>query len=792
MRGGPSRQGSHGVGGWAMAIAVAATLSFGVVFPVPGLAQPLPGSALGATIAMPSIPADEKMLVESDQLVYDYDNNTVSAVGNVRIYYAGFTLEAERVTYDQNTGRLIASGNVKLVEPSGAAFYSEYFDITDDFRDGFVQSLRVETPDRTYFSAESAERSGGETTTFNNSSYTACEPCRDNPDKPRLWNVKAKKIVVDHREQMVYFTDAQLEFFGLPIAWLPYFAVPDPSVKRKSGWLAPGAGYEQRVGVFVSTPYYWAPAPNYDLTVTPTVFSRQGLLTDVEWRHRLAHGSYTIRGAGIYQLDPSAFAGTDGDRALRGGIRTTGEFYINKDWTLGWDGTLSTDRAFTRNYHVLNEDTSETTSTVHLTGIGDRNYFEARASHYQILTDVDAAPTSDPGLYDQARQAYVAPVIDYHKITDHDVLGGELSFTTNIANVVRAEDDPFDVSGDTYYHGTAGTTIRATKEIAWKRRMIGPMGQVITPFASLRGDAFYLTGQTADAVLAGLTTDSSAYRAVPAVGVEWSWPILARAGESTHIFEPVAQIIARPDAIGGGILPNNDAQSLVFDVSNLFDWNKFSGYDRIETGTRANLGFRYYGAFANGASIEGTFGQSIHLAGVNPYDPTVSDPLSNVGADSGLETALSDYVAGVMLDTGLGPRLSARGRFDESTFDVNRAEVQATTALGPLTASANYIYLRHNPDSGMPGPSSAVRAAASFNFAENWRAFGTVTYDVAKSAFAGDSFGIAFDNECLTMSIAYSEIREGYTDLEPSRRLNFRLQLRTLGETSYSSNLSRL
>jgi LPS-assembly protein len=203
--------------------------------------------------------------------------------------------------------------------------------------------------------------------------------------------------------------------------------------------------------------------------------------------------------------------GTDGDRTLRGGIRTTGEFYINKDWTLGWDGTLSTDRAFTRNYHVLNEDTSETTSTVHLTGIGDRNYFEARASHYQILTDVDAAPTSDPGLYDQARQAYVAPVIDYHKIADHDVLGGELSFTTNIANVVRAEDDPFDVLPGPieYFHGTAGTTVRATKEIAWKRRMIGPMGQVITPFASLRGDAFYLTGQTADAMLAGLTPDSS-------------------------------------------------------------------------------------------------------------------------------------------------------------------------------------------------------------------------------------------------------------------------------------------
>ena len=792
MRGAPSRHRRARSCGWAAIAVTAASLMLGLLSPTQLLAQPIPGSDLGSTITMPSIPADEKMLVESDQLVYDYDNETVSAVGNVRIYYAGFTLEAERVTYDQRSGRLIASGNVKLVEPSGAAFYSEYFDITDDFRDGFVESLRVETPDETYFTAARAERSGGDTTTFFDSTYTACEPCREDPTKPPLWNVKAKKIIVDHNEQMVYFTDARLEFFGMPMVYLPYFAVPDPSVQRKSGWLAPSFGYEQRVGVFVSTPYYWAPAPNYDITFAPTIYTRQGVLTDVEWRHRLANGAYTIRGAGIYQLDPSAFAGTDGERSLRGGLRTTGEFYINQDWTFGWDGTLSSDRAFTRNYDVLNDDTSETTSTVHLTGIGDRNYFEARASYYQILTDISAGDQ-----FEQPRQGYVAPVVDYHKIAEYEVFGGELSYTTNFANVVRAEDDPFDIDPDPvgeeiYYHGTAGTQVRATQEIAWQNRIVGPIGQVITPFASARGDAFYLTGQTAAAEANGLTDDATAYRFMPAVGVEWSWPILARAGNDTHIIEPIAQIVARPNEMGAGTLPNNDAQSLVFDVSNLFDHDKFSGFDRLEGGTRANVGIRYYGAFANGASIEGAFGQSIHLAGINPYNPAVSDPLSNVGADSGLETDFSDYVAGVALDTGLGPRLSARARFDESTFDINRAELQATSALGPVTASANYIYLRSDPNSGLSEPSSAIRAAGSVNFAENWRAFGSVTYDVTESAIAGDSFGIAYDDECLTLSIAYSETREGYTDIEPTRALNFRLQLRTLGETSYSSNLNKL
>lgn len=755
-------------------------------FPLAASSQPI-GADLGSAFSLPQIAADEKMLVESDQLVYDFDNDLVSAVGNVRIYYAQYTLQAERVSYNQKTSRLVASGNVRLVDPTGNEYRTDHIDITDDFRDGFIRSLSVDTAEQTFFTAESGERSGGETTTFNNGSYTACLPCQENPQKPRLWNVKATKIVINHQEQMVYFTDARIEFFGLPVAYLPYFAVPDPTVTRKTGWLVPSIGYASRVGASLSTPYYWALAPNYDVTFTPTAYSRQGLLADVEWRHRVENGQYSIRSAGIYQLNPGEFAGKPGDRNFRAGVRTTGEFHLNKDWTFGWDGTLSTDRMFTRDYGVLNSDDSETTSTVHLTGIGDRNYFEARASYFQVLTDTALAPSTNPGLYDQERQGWVAPVIDYRKVVDTALLDGELTFRTNVQNVVRAADDPFYLTNPplTYFHGTAGTTLRATQEVAWEGRYVSPMGQVFKPFASVRGDAFFMSGQTTAAIANGLTGDSTAYRLMPSVGLEWSWPLLVNGVGSTHIIEPVAQIIARPDEMLSGSLPNNDAQSLVFDTSNLFDHDKFSGYDRVEGGTRANIGLRYAGTFDNGATIDGTFGQSIQIAGKNPF---AADTVSNVGAYSGLETTFSDYVTGISLDTGMGPRFSARARFDEADFNLNRAELQATTAVGPLTASATYLYLRSDPNNGLTAPASVVRGAASVNLSENWRAFGTITYDIAKSQLAGDSFGIAFDNECLTLSIAYSETLVG----TPNKWLNMRLQLRTFGETSYSSNLSQL
>lgn len=751
----------------------------------------------GAAIKMPSsIAPGERMLVESDQLVYDYDNNAVSAVGNVKIYYSGYTLEAEKVTYNKTSGRLIASGHVKLVDPSGAAIYSDYIDITDDFRDGFVQSLRVDSADHTHFGAASAER-GDDKTTFTDGSYTACEPCRNNPDKPPLWDVKATKIVVDHKEHMIYFTNAKLEFMGLPMAWVPYFAVADPSVKRKSGFLAPDFGYAEKLGFHVSLPYYWVIAPNKDITFTPTYLTRQGFLGQLEYRHRLSNGQYAIRVAGISQSDPEAFsAGSPGRRDFRGAINTSGEFNLNQDWTFGWNGTLMTDRNFTRDYGVISGESSVLTSTVHLTGLRDRNYFEARASHYKILTNQASMSATDAARYNQDRQPIVGE-IDSKKYADRPVFGGELSFTSNLTALTRGQDDWFQYSGvgPKYFSGTAGTFVRATKQVDWQRRFIGPMGQVFTPFAYVRGDAFFLNGQTSAAIASGLTPDSSAYRVMPAVGVDWSLPILAQTAHSTHIIEPRAQLIVRPDETSAGKLPNNDAQSLVFDVSNLFDHDKFSGYDRAEGGTRLNLGIHYNGSFDNGATVDATFGQSLHLAGANPYATTdvagVGGTVAGLSSGlSGLESDRSDYVAGASLDTGLGPRVTANGRFDNSDFTLNRGEIEATAALGPISASAAYLYLRHNPYNASLASASVIRGAGSVNLSDNWRAFGTMTYDIGNAAVASNSLGLAFDNECLTFSIAYNETRAGYTDVASSRYLTFRLQMRTLGDSSYQTNLS--
>ena len=187
----------------------------------------------------PPPPGDAPMLVEATEIKYDYSNNIVAAVGNVQIYYKGSTIEADQVVYDQKAKRLRAEGNARLTQPDGNITYGQIIDLTDDFRDGFVDSLRLELPDDTRMAAARADRAKGNYTVLNNGVYTACEPCKDDPKKPPLWQVRAARIIHDQGEKMLYFEDAKIDFFGLPMAYFPFMSTPDPTVKRKSGFLFP-------------------------------------------------------------------------------------------------------------------------------------------------------------------------------------------------------------------------------------------------------------------------------------------------------------------------------------------------------------------------------------------------------------------------------------------------------------------------------------------------------------------------------------------------------------------------
>jgi len=753
----------------------------------------LPARAQAPEPLMPAAPAPgEQLLLEADELHYDFDAQTITAVGNVSIARGAAVLDAERVVYDQKSGRLTATGGVRFLEPNGNIITAETVDITDDFRDGFIQSLNVITTDQARFSAESAERRGADLLIFRKGVYTACAACPDNPAKPPLWQIKAARIIHDRSERTVYYRDATLEFFGLPIAYLPVFFHPDPTVTRKTGFLLPTFVGTEAIGYGVTAPFFYNLAPNYDVTFAPTFLSRQGVLMEAQWRHRVNDGTYSVRFSGIRQLDPGAFEqdgeSLSGEREWRGSVNTVGEFAINPEWSYGWDAHLTSDRTFNRDYRIDGATAKDLTSTVYLTGISDRNFFDLRGYYFNVQREdtVEDIPGDEDYVHDdQAEQAIVHPVIDHNYIWDTPVLGGEVRFDSNLTSLSRAESDirhPREPFGS-YFAGVAGSYTRTSSRATWRRRFIAPGGQVVTPFSYVQGDANWLYSDVDES---GLTSEEVVGRGMPAVGVEYEWPILATLGNSQHVFGPKAQLIARPSEQEAGNLPNEDSQSLVFDDSNLFVYDKFTGYDRQEGGTRANVGFTYTGQFANGFSVDALVGQSYQLAGKNSF---ALDDHALTGVGSGLESDTSDYVSRVTVNTGANLALTARGRFADEDLNINRGEVNALGTFGRSVGSVGYAYIRESPAAGIFRDRQEINAAASLAVTENWAVLGQVIYDLQYFGDVSHSVGFAYTDECFELSAVYSETPDLYSDLVGDRKVFVRFNLRTLGTSSLTQQL---
>jgi LPS-assembly protein len=722
---------------------------------------------------------ENQMLVHAREIQYDYANERVSAVGNVQIYYNGSVLEADKVIYDQKTKRLRAEGHARLTEPKGQVTYGEVMDLSDDYRDGFVDSLRVDAAEQTSIAAARADRSSGNFSVFHSGVYTACEPCRDNPKKPPLWQIKAARIIHDQGEKMMYFEQANLEFFGMPVAYFPYFSTPDPTVKRKSGFLAPSFHSSDKTGVAVSVPYFWAIAPNYDLTLTPTMTTRQGPMMEAEYRQRTANGAFLLRGIGIKQWDPGYFVHDDGTptpgkREFRGSFESSGQFNLSDKWGWGWDVVAPTDKTFFQDYDtgrlrtkdLIRNTPSEGVSQLYLVGRGDRSYFDARTMYFYGFSEADA----------QNQIPVVHPVVDYDYTFGKPVAGGELSYKVNFTSLSRGQPSFDAITADAHssnfctpttadpalntkpgncvMRGFPGTYSRFSAQTNWRRSITDPLGQVFTPFIYARADAASLAvdaGTAADNFLP--SGDTNLVRAMPAAGMEYRYPFISVQSWGTQTVEPIAQIVVRPNEGSVGRLPNEDAQSLIFDDSNLFKLDKFSGWDRAEGGTRANVGVQYTAQVNNAGFFNALFGQSYHLMGKNSF---TDGGATNTGLDSGLDKSRSDYVARFAYQPSSMYTFGSRFRFDEKNWDIKRFEVESRVNFDRWSFTAIYGQYAAQPQQGFLTDRQGVLGTTSIKLTSNWGVYGAIGYDVDAHKVDRTQIGLTYIDDCIAWALRYA------------------------------------
>jgi LPS-assembly protein len=718
--------------------------------------QPAFGQAqtsLEQIVQPPKIDKSEPMLLQADEMIYDNENSLITAKGNVEIYYGNYTLLADKVIYDRGSNTLSAEGNVRIKDPDGAVITSDQITLTDDFRDGFIETLKLVTKDDTRIVAQLASREAGNVTVFEKGWFTPCKLCEDKPNKPPTWRIRSGKITHKRDQATLTFKNVFFDFLGVPVIYVPWFQMADPTVKRKSGFLMPSYSHSNELGTTIQVPYYFALSDNYDFTFAPMWTEKAGTLLLGDWRHRTASGAYRVELAGVWD-DGTFESPTDGD--FRGSIKTAGKFALNPYWAWGWDILAETDETFRRFYNLDSRLKTDRISTVYLEGLHDRNYASMRFYNTQSLLFTDE-PFSDATVY---------PIIDYDYIVNRPIIGGELSFNSNV--MVFQNQEGIDSN-------------RLIVSANWRRQMIDGIGQVYTPFASLRGDVYAVDGfdrglnsseEFADEVDGD---DGALLRGNALAGMEYRYPFMAMTGSVTHIIEPIGQIIARPDSVGDQEeIPNEDALSLVFDDTLLFDIDKFSGYDRIETGTRANVGARYTAQLASGAYGRAVFGQSYQIAGENEFD-------TEFYRTAGLATDDSDYVGGLYIQAASYIGFSAQSRFDNEDFNIQRTDLATWAHYGPANVRVNYADVTAEPGLADDDPREEIVTAGALSITETWALLGNFRYDIETEQTITDGLGLRYQDDCFLMDVTYQRSFIRDQDIQPDERFLVNLTLKYLG-----------
>jgi LPS-assembly protein len=686
--------------------------------------------------------------VEANSLVFDANTSIITANGDVVLNQGGYTVTGQSLVYNRLTKDLRFTGAVTIRDPSGNLIDTQDLQVTGGMKQAFMDSLTITTYDGARITADSADYDAALQTLLEKATYSPCGECIDEQGRRIGWSMSAARITYNAEDGSLYLEQPSLALLGIPVAWLPFLWLPDTSDSALSKVPRPILSYTEKTGWAAGFAVNAYSSRWTDIILTPTLMSRQGLMLGAEWVQRFDAGSFQIKASGLYQMDQSAFTFSEAQRDWRGAVQTSGSFTPIDDWTVGWSYTAFTDAAYLVDYTLTTAKSS--VNEVYATHLTSDTFIDARLQQFNLLGDVTAAS--------QGQQGQALPTVRFEHIEELAPGMGRIEISGRLLGVRRDLDSTSTVNGVPYTFGYAGSKQHASFQAGWQTQWIGGGGFVATPYLGGRADVAYYDGTSA--LLPGATT---LWSATPIAAMDVRFPMAASDGSTVHLIEPIAQLVYRGSDTTAVGITNDDAQSFVFDDTNLFSYNRFSGGDRQETGLRANIGGRYQANFADGSYFEVIAGQSFQLAGPNAF--AAADP-AQTAAGSGLQTTASYAVLGAYGSFLPGVKVGGKLQIDTTTPRVARAGLGASYSNEGYSAALDYNFIAANPAAGVLIDQHELGAEVGVPVADYWTVRASAYWDVTANNWLQVGGGLTYDDGYLVFGA--NAARTGPTHTSPN------------------------
>ncbi len=703
--------------------------------------------------------SDEPVMIESDEVDYDKEQEEVMASGNVLVHQAKRLLRADRIIYNRAKDLIRAQGYGWLRESTGDFVFFDEAELFNEMSDGIVKEPKALLVDESRVAGRIGKLYGKRKTIMWQGVYTPCTVCHANPDNPPLWQMKASKIIHDKEEQIISYNNVWMEFLGVPTFYAPYFYHPDPSVKRKTGLLQPTYGTNSDLGTLISLPFFWAIDDSKDLTVVPVFTTKEGPLISAEYRQRFANSAIKTSGSFVKsQSKNNASKRNPNRRDLP--PRHRWHFFFNsrhelsEDYLLTVDINRTSDTTYIRRYPVLFSRTGLKGRQLTLTSTAALERFKKNS--YGVIQ----------GYYFQSdRQKttpFVLPTTTYTYESDPGRFAETWQFDFNLVNLWREQDVP---------GRFPRSTVRVSGSTGLQVPYIAPLGDIWELRLWTRGDMYFLKDfapRPRDHV-----GNSVERRLFPQASLTWRFPFINRFERSDWVIEPAAMII-------GGItqgnriqIPNEDSPTLIIDGSNLFLPNRFYGYDRVDRGSRAVYGLHNRHYFEGGSKVFLFLGQTVRL-----------DHKQVLPEEAGEDRNASDMVASIRVAYDKWFDGQSRFLLSRVTGNVKVSESRVTLRSPWFLVGAGHNYYSdkytiNRKEISQLNWNLQTPVINKFSFA--YQEVRNLKNNEINPALLSRRANLTYHHQCLAVTLSY--VRSDYKDrdLKPSHTVLLSLNFKNLG-----------
>jgi len=731
----------------------------------------------------------------ADKITYSQDNNVIEAIGNVVAKnQEGQTISADKVLYNKTTQILKTYGNSKYSDNKNQNLFAENFNYNlnnkiisaennvkfeDNFNniyyfskitsdDKFIEILgydlkanlskeKFEAKDK-FNEAIEPTLTGKEVsikdkiTIIKDGKFTSCKSTNEKEGCP-FWNLNSSLIIHDKEKKEITYKNANLDLNNVPVLFTPYFSHPDPTVKRKAGFLAPNfSSLGEQIGSTIKIPYFYPVSDSADFTISPTYYFEQHPLLLGEYREKFKNGDLSLEGGITQGYKKITSTQTDGSRSHLYGnlsLNFTEKIFNQSDFNakfqrvnnptyLRVNKINSTQDGFKKN--LVKEDQTKLTNEIYFNSFGRNESLNLRTAAYQ---NIATTKTSD-------QYEYLLPEIIYSKYNfleknNLNLSSNFKSLNTNTNQNKTTFINNLDHSTNESYNTNLG--------IGYK---------FLTKINNINYYSDYRT-----------PNENFNTQLNPILGLDTSLPFAKLSKDSEQYLIP--RILTR---YSPGKMTNATSNDTTLSIDNLFSLNRMNSDELIEKDLSFNLGldwgWKEKTINQNKPSEAGfAIGQVIKFN--EDADMPKKSSLQNKNSDLVTKT---NYLSPGNFD------ITLKNTFDNNFNHIYYSDLNIKTFLKQGEINFNF-YEKNNHI----GSERYAKANLTSYITDNTKIKFETDRNLKTEMTNSHKLGIENENECIRYGFYFQKNYSSDKDLRPAASVFFGITLLPFGENYTTSNI---